>query len=872
MVHARFRAVVVVSAVQRIKAYLVHIICESSDSELHAFVHHSSSGEVFHYSVGFSTTKMKVQETRSHVHALGEEEKVMTRKQKAESKAHEVEHSPKKAKVEKEDGHINGKSETGVAEEYDEFCKATTEHLPLEQMRDILEANGLDSSGSDLEITRRCQDLLFYGALDKCSVCNGSLEFDGRRYVCRGFYSEWASCTFSTRNPPRKQEPIKLPDSVQNSLASDLLKKYQDPSHRPHRDLGLAEKPFTGMMISLMGRLTRTHHYWKTTIEKHGGKVANSIIGSTCLVASPAERERGGTSKLAEAMERSIPVVREAWLIDSIEKQEPQPLEAYDLVSDLSVDGKGIPWDKQDPGEEAIESLSAELKLYGKRGVYKDTKLQEQGGKIFERDGILYNCAFSVCDQGRGLNDYCVMQLIVVPENRLHLYFKKGRVGDDPNAEERLEEWDNVDGALKEFVRLFEEITGNEFEPWEREKKFQKKPLKFYPIDMDDGIEVRHGALGLRQLGIAATHCKLEPLVANFMKVCIDGDGLRLSGPSNRNGYKSSSEKIKTDIRTLSGEDVLLEFIDKVKSLKETGPKAEAVWTDFSQRWFTLMHSTRPFNFRDYQEIADHAAAALEGVRDITQASHLIGDMTGSTIDDPLSETYKKLGCSISALDKSSDDYEMIVKYLEKTYEPVKVGDIEYGVSVENIFAVQTGGCPSYEDIIKLPNKVLLWCGSRSSNLLRHLQKGFLPAICSLPIPGYMFGKAIVCSDAAAEAARYGFTAVDRPEGFLVLAIASLGNEITELKTPPEDASSLEEKKVGVKGPGKKKTDESEHFVWKDDIKVPCGKLVASDHQDSPLEYNEYAVYDKKRARISYLVGVKYEEKEEKGAVIDTAE
>lgn len=48
------------------------------------------------------------------------------------------------------------------------------------------------------------------------------------------------------------------------------------------------------------------------------------------------------------------------------------------------------------------------------------------------------------------------------------------------------------------------------------------------------------------------------------------------------------------------------------------------------------------------------------------------------------------------------------------------------------------------------------------------------------------FGKAIVCSDAAAEAARYGFTAVDRPEGFLVLAIASLGNEITELKSPPE--------------------------------------------------------------------------------------
>lgn len=30
---------------------------------------------------------------------------------------------------------------------------------------------------------------------------------------------------------------------------------------------------------------------------------------------------------------------------------------------------------------------------------------------------------------------------------------------------------------------------------------------------------MRHGGLGLRQLGVAVTHCKLEPLVANFMKV-----------------------------------------------------------------------------------------------------------------------------------------------------------------------------------------------------------------------------------------------------------------------------------------------------------------------------------------------------------------
>ncbi|KAH7843292.1 hypothetical protein Vadar_014832 [Vaccinium darrowii] len=54
-----------------------------------------------------------------------------------------------------------------------------------------------------------------------------------------------------------------------------------------------------------------------------------------------------------------------------------------------------------------------------------------------------------------------------------------------------------------------------------------------------------------------------------------------------------------------------------------------------------------------------------------------------------------------------------------------------------------------------------------------------LPGVCE-------FGKAIVCSDAAAEAVRYGFTTVERLEGFLVLAIASLGKHVTEFNQTPE--------------------------------------------------------------------------------------
>ncbi|KAG9458981.1 hypothetical protein H6P81_003489 [Aristolochia fimbriata] len=802
-------------------------------------------------------------ETRSHVHAAAPEEegKVGTRKHKTEPKGQEAENKAKKSKAPNynDNGRADGKPSEGA--DFEDFCKFTREHLSVDDMRQVLEANEMDYLASDETVVSRCQDVMFYGLFGECPVCNSKsgLEYTGRDYRCKSFYSEWSTCTYTTTDPPRKEVQLKLPNGVKHPKIVEWFEK-QDPANRPKRPLAPPDQPFLGMTISLSGRLTRTHQYWKREIEKHGGKVSNTVPGVTCLVVSPAERERGGSSKVVEAMSRGISVVSEAWLIDSVEKQAPQPFEAYDVLSDLAPEGRGIPWDKMDPSEEALESLPAELKMYGKRSVHKDSKLREEGGVIFEKDGILFNCALSVCDKLRNINEYCIMQLIMVPENRLHLYYKRGRVGDDPGAEERVEERTGVEETIGEFAKMFEGLTGNKFEPWEREKKFQKKPLKFYPIDIDDGYDVRYGGLALRQLGVAAAHCKLDSLVANFMKVLCGQEIYRYAMTEMAIDIPEFPVGMLSDVHMRRCEEALVDFAEKMKSVKDGDPKVEAMWAEFSNKWFSLVHSTRPFIFRDFQELADIAAAGFETIRDISAASRLIGDMSGSTLDDPLSDRYKKLGCSINALEKDSDDYKMIQNYLEKTYEPFKVGVVSYGVSLENIFEVEPSACPPLEDTMKLPNKVLLWCGTRSSNLLRHLQKGFLPAVCSIPAPGYMFGRAIVCSDAAAEASRYGFTAVDRPEGFLVLAVASLGDEIIQVSSPPEDTKSLEEKKVGVKGLGRKTTDESEHFVWKDDINVPCGRLVKSEHKDSPLEYNEFAVYDPKQVSIRFLVRVKYEE------------
>lgn len=56
------------------------------------------------------------------------------------------------------------------------------------------------------------------------------------------------------------------------------------------------------------------------------------------------------------------------------------------------------------------------------------------------------------------------------------------------------------------------------------------------------------------------------------------------------------------------GEDMLLEFVDKLMKSDDMGMKRDALWSDFSQRVFTLLPSTRPYITRDFDEVADNVS------------------------------------------------------------------------------------------------------------------------------------------------------------------------------------------------------------------------------------------------------------------------
>jgi poly [ADP-ribose] polymerase len=201
----------------------------------------------------------------------------------------------------------------------------------------------------------------------------------------------------------------------------------------------------------------------------------------------------------------------------------------------------------------------------------------------------------------------------------------------------------------------------------------------------------------------------------------------------------------------------------------------------------------------------------LESLKAISVASQLMEDLTSATLDDPLADRYAKLGYQITPLDHDGEDFKMILNYLSKTIEPIKFNDTQFKVSLQEACLIDSPETPTLKDSEKMSNKTLISCGTRTSNLLACMKLGMPPPVIQAPVSGYVFRVGLYCSNSSAREAQYGFTVVDRPEGYLILAVVASGDEILELTEPHEDVSNYKKRHVAIKGLGRTTTDEKEY-------------------------------------------------------------
>lgn len=189
---------------------------------------------------------------------------------------------------------------------------------------------------------------------------------------------------------------------------------------------------------------------------------------------------------------------------------------------------------------------------------------------------------------------------------------------------------------------------------------------------------------------------------------------------------------------------------------------------------------------------------------------------------------------------------------MKNTHGPTHLIKID---EVEEIFEINRKG--EDERFVKLPNRKLLWHGSKFTNFAGILSQGLRIAPKEAPVNGYMFGRGVYFADMVTKSAQYS-TFTNDNTALILLCEVSLGNMYE--KRSSEFIEKLPKEYQSTKGLGAIVPDTKEKIVTEDGVEIPLGKGISS-NIETALHYNEYIIYDEAQVKMKYLLKVKLKQK-----------
>nr|XP_032621573.1 poly [ADP-ribose] polymerase 2 isoform X4 [Chelonoidis abingdonii] len=198
--------------------------------------------------------------------------------------------------------------------------------------------------------------------------------------------------------------------------------------------------------------------------------------------------------------------------------------------------------------------------------------------------------------------------------------------------------------------------------------------------------------------------------------------------------------------------------------------------------------------------------------------------------------------------------WAVLERYLLSTHAPTHC---DYSMELLEAFTLRRAGEPPFR--ASLPNRTLLWHGSRLGNWVGILSQGLRVAPPEAPITGYMFGKGIYFADMSSKSANYCFASRQRDVGLLLLCEVALG-ECQELLEANAEAGQLPPGKHSTKGLGKLAPAPA-NSIMLDGAAVPLGPAVetgVTNPRGYTLNYNEFVVYDPGQVQMRYLLQVRF--------------
>jgi len=754
------------------------------------------------------------------------------------------------------------------------------------QMNTLLEYNKQEiPSGKSNALDLLC-DIMTFGSLKPCTEC-GTGQFvyrSGVGYECTGDMSEWTKCPNKTKTPDRKEFkvpkefcvefsflnkykyvprqrviPTLLPTPTPVKVSEESVKVKTEPTESGAKASG--GPALKGMSFYLDSDLERPKVEIKDVIEKLGGRITSRISDKVAAVLSSKRKIDGLDSTMEKAEAKGIQVVP----LDILDEFQADPSNAVFLIAKkniapwgtdiekrLGINGSSKSGSKSGAKGSSGASKSGgdklKLKLKGGGVVDPDSGLEDQAHVLKSRDA-LYSVVLGVVDIQHDRNSYYKLQILEHDKKSRWFVFRSwGRVG-TKIGDNKLEKMYSKEEAIDQFVSIYEEKTGN---AWKNRHNFVKHPKKLYPLDIDYGDASETAS----KISSANSKSKLPKSVQDLVCMLFDVETMK------RTMIEFELDLTKMPLGKLSRKQLekaygLLGQAQKLldSSAEEQQPH-QSKFVDVSNQFYTLIPHDfglkKPDILND-AELIKSKLEMLESLMEIEVAYSLLKAGDQETEKDPIDAHYEKLNTKIEILEQSTEEFKLLQAYVKNTHAATHT---QYSLDLEEVYkVVRKGESQRFKPFSKLPNRKLLWHGSRVANMAGILSQGLRIAPPEAPVTGYMFGKGIYFADMVSKSANYCATSKNNPNGLLLLCDVALGNSYER-----KQADYIEKLKKGyqsVRGVGKTEPN-PEKSKKLDGIEIPLGKPITNKAEKSSLLYNEYIVYDVAQVNIKYLLKFKF--------------
>ncbi|XP_069616674.1 poly [ADP-ribose] polymerase 2 [Ranitomeya imitator] len=588
----------------------------------------------------------------------------------------------------------------------------------------------------------------------------------------------------------------------------------------------------------------KTSIFLETALHTDSKIVSLSLGGKPYTIDLGAMVQKNTQSHYERQIQRCLSVALEATADDENDSVSNGPSSATCLRGNRSVESGDS---ESEDSKEHIRTIV----MKGKAPVDPECSSKLGKAHVYSEGEEVYDVMLNQTNLQFNNNKYYLIQLLEDDSARnFSVWMRWGRVG-KVGQNSLVSCAGDLKKAKDVFQKKFFDKTKN---LWSERANFEKVPGKYDFLHMDYNPikeEEEENIVEVDKPPAPVVESKLESSVQDLLKLICNLQNMEETVLEMKYDTKKAPLGKLTVEQIHAGYSSLQRIENCIKKEKFGRELLEACNEFYTRIPHDFGLKTPPL-IRTLPDLA-LKVRLLEALGDI-QIAVKLASLDLKSHEHPIDRQYRQLHCDLDPLEKKSSDFQLIERYLQSTHAPTHN---DYTMTLLNVFCMQKDGKSNFRE--DLPNRMLLWHGSRMSNWVGILSQGLRVAPKEAPVTGYMFGKGIYFADVSSKSANYCFTTRDKNVGIILLSEVALG-KCNELLAADYDAQKKLKGKHSTKGLGRSVPDPKKS-INHDGAVVPFGPLIDTGLQNNDgytLNYNEYIVYDSSQVRMKYLLLVQF--------------